>query len=219
MTTPHRLLARAEAQVHQNLFTMTTRARQALEQALEALKTQNAELAQRVVNEDLQQNHLLRIIEKECLQILATLEPRAGDLREVVASLQIAAELERIADHAKDIANIVLGMDPSDFSGPMDRIAAMGDLCQNMLTQVMEAYENLDAALAEHVAAHDKQVDELDEEASSSLMMTLMTTADTSMHCTHLLWIAYHLERIGDRATNIAERVVFMVTAETPDLG
>ncbi len=219
MTTPHRLLARAEAQVHQNLFTMTSRARQALEQAMEALKTQNAELAQQVVNEDLQQNHLLRIIERECLQILATLEPRAGDLREVVASLQIAAELERIADHAKDIANIVLGMDPSDFSGPMDRIAAMGDLCQDMLVQVMEAYENLDAALAEHVAAHDKQVDELDEEASSSLMMTLMTTADTSMHCTHLLWIAYHLERIGDRATNIAERVVFMVTAETPDLG
>lgn len=219
MTTPHRLLSRAEAQVHQNLFTMTSRARQALEQALEALKTQNAELAQEVVNEDLQQNHLLRIIERECLQILATLEPKAGDLREVVASLQIAAELERIADHAKDIANIVLGMDPSDFSGPMDRIAAMGDLCQNMLVQVMESYENLDSSLAEHVATHDKQVDELDEEASASLMMTLMTTADTSMHCTHLLWIAYHLERIGDRVTNIAERVVFMVTAETPDLG
>ena len=219
MTTPHRLLSRAEAQVHQNLFTMTSRARQALEQALEALKTQNAELAQDVVNEDLQQNHLLRIIERECLQILATLEPKAGDLREVVASLQIAAELERIADHAKDIANIVLGMDPSDFSGPMDRIAAMGDLCQNMLVQVMESYENLDSSLAEHVATHDKQVDELDEEASASLMMTLMTTADTSMHCTHLLWIAYHLERIGDRVTNIAERVVFMVTAETPDLG
>ncbi|WP_456445930.1 phosphate signaling complex protein PhoU [Thiolapillus sp.] len=219
MTTPHRLLSRAEAQVHQNLFTMTSRARQALEQALEALKTQNAVLAQEVVNEDLQQNHLLRIIERECLQILATLEPKAGDLREVVASLQIAAELERIADHAKDIANIVLGMDPSDFSGPMDRIAAMGDLCQNMLVQVMESYENLDSSLAEHVATHDKQVDELDEEASASLMMTLMTTADTSMHCTHLLWIAYHLERIGDRVTNIAERVVFMVTAETPDLG
>jgi len=219
MTTPHRLLTRAEAQVHQNLFTMTSRAREALEQALEALKTQNAELAQKVVNEDLQQNHLMRIIERECLQILATLEPRAGDLREVVASLQIATELERIADHAKDIANIVLGMDPSDFSGPMDRIAAMGDLCQNMLVQVMESYENLDAALAEHVASHDKQVDELDEEASASLMMTLMTSADTSMHCTHLLWIAYHLERIGDRVTNIAERVVFMVTAETPDLG
>ena len=219
MTTPHRLLVRAEAQVHQNLFTMTNKAHLSLEQAMDALKTQNAELAQQVVSNDLQQNHLMRIIEKECLQILATLEPKAGDLREVIASLQISSELERIADHAKGIANIVLGMDPSDFSGPMDRIAAMGDLCQTMLVQVMEAYENLDTELANHVADHDKQIDELDEETCSSLMMCLMTTADTTMHATHLLWIAYHLERIGDRITNIAERVVFMATAETPDLG
>lgn len=219
MTTPHRLLARAEAQVHKNLFSMANKARHALEQAMDALKTQDAELAQQVVEADLQQNHLMRIIERECLEILATLEPKAGDLREVVASLQISAELERIADHAKSIANIVLGMDATDFSGPMDRIASMGDLCQNMLLQVMEAYENLDATLAEHVAEHDQQVDELDEEASASLMMTLMTSADTTMHATHLLWVAYHLERIGDRITNIAERVVFMVTADTPSLG
>ena len=219
MTTPHRLLARAEAQVHKNLFTMTDKAHQAVEQAMEALKTQNADLAQKVVDADLQQNLLMRIVEKECLQILATLEPKASDLREVVASLQISTELERIADHAKDIARIVLSMDASDFSGPMDRLAAMGDLCQTMLVQVMEAYENLDAELAEHVAFHDNQMDELDEEACSSLMMTVMSSADTSMHATHLLWIAYHLERIGDRITNIAERVVFMVTAETPELG
>ncbi len=219
MTTPHRLLARAEGQVHQNLFTMADRARKALEQAMDALKTQDAVLAQRVVESDLQQNHLLRIIEQECLEILATLEPKAGDLREVVASLQIASELERIADHAKDIAKIVLAMDATDFSGPMDRIAAMGDLCQTMLTQVMEAYENLDAELARNVAEHDCEVDELDEAACSSLMMTLMTAADVHMHATHLLWIAHHLERVGDRITNIAERVVFMVTAETPELG
>ncbi len=219
MTTPHRLLARAEGKVHQNLFTMADHARQALELAMDALKSQDANLAQQVIETDLQKNHLLRIIERECLEILATLEPKAGDLREVVASLQIASELERIADHGKDIAKIVLEMDASDFSGPMDRIAAMGDLCQEMLLQVMEAYENLDAGLARHVAEHDCEVDELDEAACSSLMMTLMTTPDTTMHATHLLWIAYHLERIGDRATNIAERVVFMVTAETPELG
>lgn len=219
MTTPHRLLARAEGKVHQNLFTMTERAHEALEQAMDALKTQDATVAQQVVESDLQQNHLMRIIERECLEILATLEPKAGDLREVVASLQIASELERIADHAKDIAKIVLEMDGSDFSGPMDRIAAMGDLCQDMLTQVMEAYENLDVDLARHVAEHDRDVDELDEAAVSSLLMQLMTSADTTMHATHLLWIAYHLERIGDRATNIAERVTFMVTADTPDLG
>ena len=95
----------------------------------------------------------------------------------------------------------------------------MGDLCLNMISQVMESYVNLSDDLARHVAENDKRVDELDEEASSSLMMSLMTSADTSMHVTHLLWIAYHLERIGDRVSNIAERVVFMVTADTPELG
>jgi len=219
MTIPRRLLVSAEAQVHHNLQSMTQLAQQALEESMDALKTQNAELARKVVGEDLKQNHLMRIIEQECLQILATLEPKASDLREVVASMQISTELERISDHAKDIANIVLTMDAADFSGPMDRIGAMGDLCQNMVSQVMESYTNLNADLARHVAEVDQQEDELDEEASSSLMMTLMTSADTTMHNTHLLWIAYHLERIGDRVSNIAERVIFMITADTPDLG
>lgn len=219
MTSQHRLLVRAEAQVHHNLQSMTQFAQQALEEAMNALKTQNGELARTVVEKDLKQNHLMRIIEQECLQILAKLEPKASDLREVVASMQIATELERISDHAKSIANIVLTMDSEDFSGPMDRIAHMGDLCLNMISQVMEAYANMSDELARHVAENDRRVDELDEEASSSLMMTLMTSADTSMHATHLLWIAYHLERIGDRAGNIAERVVFMVTSDTPELG
>mgnify|MGYP001816476351 FL=1 len=219
MTSHHRLLVTAEAQVHNNLQSMTQLAQQALEEAMNALKTQNGELAKTVVEKDLKQNHLMRIIEQECLQILAKLEPKATDLREVVASMQIASELERISDHAKSIANIVLTMDSEDFSGPMDRIANMGDLCLNMISQVMEAYANVNAELAQHVAENDRRVDELDEEASSSLMMTLMTSADTSMHATHLLWIAYHLERVGDRVSNIAERVVFMVTSDTPELG
>jgi phosphate transport system protein len=198
---------------------MARRTAEALEHAMEALKTQNAEQARSVIDADLEQNQRLRLIEQECLEILATLEPKASDLRDVVAGLQIASELERIADHAKDIAKIVLGMDPSDFSGPMDRISAMGDLCQTMLTQVMEAYENLDVDLARSVTEHDCEVDELDEAACASLMMQLMTSPDTTMHATHLLWIAYHLERIGDRITNIAERVIFVVTAETPEVG
>lgn len=218
MTTHRRLLSTAEAQVQHNLFQMAKLATQSLEAAMDSLKTQDAGLAQMVVESDLKQNNLLRIIEKECLDILGTLRPKASDLREVVASLQISTELERIGDHGKDIATIVLGMNPEDFSGPMDRLAAMGDLCQTMLLQVMEAYGNLDRELAECVAATDKEVDDLDEEASSSLMMEVMTAPDTTMHATHLLWIAYHLERIGDRICNIAERVVFMVTAETPDL-
>ena len=191
----------------------------ALESAMDSLMSQNAALAQQVVEGDPQINTLLRVIESECLAALALQQPVAADLRDIVASMQIASELERIADHAKDIAKIVLGMDPGDFSGPMDRLASMNDVCVHMLMQVMDAYQSRDSDLARAAASHDEEVNELDEQAASSLMMQLMTAADPTMHATHLLWIAYHLERTGDRITNIAERIVFMVTAETPELG
>lgn len=219
MNKVHRVLDRQEVQIHTNMLGMAKLAEQALAAAMDSLMSQNAELAEQVVEGDLQINTLLRVIENECLQAIALHQPVAADLRDIIASLQVATEIERIADHAKDIAKIVLGMDPGDFSGPIDRLEEMNDLCVNMFTRVMEAYGNRDADLALAAAAEDSSVDELDQQAKSSLMMQLMTGADSTMHATHLLWIAYHLERIGDRVTNIAERVVFMVTAETPELG
>jgi phosphate transport system protein len=219
MTEPQRILDRQEVQIHDNVMDMARLTSEAMERATDSLMSQNAEVAQQVVDHDPQINALLRVIEHECLAALALQQPVASDLRDIVASMQIAGELERIADHAKDIAKIVLGMDPGDFSGPMDRLAAMSDLCCDMLTRVMEAYQNRDEELALAAAEADREVDELDRQAASSLMMQLMTETDRSMHATHLLWIAYHLERAGDRVTNIAERVVFMATAETPELG
>lgn len=219
MTEPRRASNREEHQIHENVSKMARLAGEALEQAMDSLMSQNVTLAQQVVARDSQLNTLLRVIETECMEVLALQRPTADGLREIVSGIQVATELERIADHAKDVAKIVLGMDPEDFSGPMDRISSMGDICINMLIRVMEAYENRDEALARAAAEEDCVVDELDEEAASSLMMQLMTQPDPTMHATHLLWIAYHLERTGDRISNIAERVVFMVTGETPELG
>lgn len=218
MTDPRIQLAREEKQIHTNVIGMAKLAAQAMEKASDALMSQSAQLAQEVVDDDAKINAMMRVVEQECLEALALQQPVARDLREVVASLQVAGELERIADHAKDIAAIVLGMDGSQFDGPMAHLAEMEDLCQDMLTRVMEAFENRDIALARAAADTDNQVDDLDEQTVSSLMMKLMTGPDVGMHATHLLWIAYHLERVGDRITNIAERVVFMVNAETPDL-
>lgn len=219
MNEPRRALDREAHQILTNISKMARLAAEALEQSMDSLMSQNVDLAQQVVDNDAHLNTLLRVIETECLQALALQHPTVDDLREIVSGIQVATELERIADHAKDIAKIVLGMDPEDFSGPMDRLSSMGDICINMLTRVMEAYENRDEALARAAAEEDRVVDELDEEAASSLMMQLMTQPDPTMHATHLLWIAYHLERTGDRIGNIAERVIFMVTGETPELG
>jgi len=218
MTDIRSVLSREEKKIHANVMALGKLAGEAIAKASDSLMSQNADLAQEVVDADAQINTLRRVVEQECLRALALQQPVARDLREIIASLQIASELERIGDHGKDIAAIVLGMDGSQFHGPMDRIAEMEDLCQNMLVRVMEAYENRDPVLACAAAEDDDAVDDLDEQAVSSLLMQLMTEPDVCMHATHLLWIAYHLERVGDRITNIAERVVFMVNAETPDL-
>lgn len=218
MPGSHRMLFREEKIIHDNLLKMGSIADKELENAMASLMAQDAQLAESVVSSDNDLNALHRIVESECLNCLALRQPVADDLREVVASLQIAGELERIGDHAKDIAKIVLAMDPSDFSGPMQQIAQMGDLSGKMLEQVMEAVSNKDASLARLAADEDHELDDLDNEAVSSLMMKLMSEPDASMHSTHLLWIAYHLERVGDRVANIAERVIFMVTNDTPDL-
>jgi phosphate transport system protein len=212
------VLEKDSIQIHQNLRSMYQLANTALEKALDSLETQRVDLADAVVNSDMKLNELNRIVERECLQVLEERHPGGGNLREIIASMQVANEIERIGDHAKDIARIVLGMDPDDFSGPMSQLMQMRDVCQNMFTQVMEAFENRDEALAISAAANDEEVDELNVEASSSLLMQLVTQPDPSMHATHLLWIAYHMERVGDRIKNIAERVVFMVTSETPNL-
>ena len=213
-----RLLEKEESRLHDNLSRMLGLARKALEGALLSLESQEVEQAQAVVDRDVDLNNLHQIIEKECLEVLALQQPVARDLREVIGSLQVASELERIGDHAKDIARIVLEMDPSDFSGPLDRILHMGDLVLVMLDQVGEAVLNKDEPLARAAAAEDRQVDELDQEAVADLLMQLATAPDTRMHSTHLLWIAYHLERVGDRVKNIAERVVFMVSADNVEL-
>lgn len=204
--------------VQENIDKLAHLAVKSLEKSIAALATQDAEIADKVASEHNQANALLRIIEQECLETLEANNVRGEDLRALIGAIQLAAELDRIADHTHSIAKIVLSMDASDFSGPLDKISSMATLCQDMLVRAVEAYHNRDADLAIAAAAEDEQVNELDEDASSSLLMQLMSAPDQSMHATHLLWIAYHLERVGDHITHICERVVFVATGETPEL-
>jgi phosphate transport system protein len=207
-----------ETKIHEMILQMYQHADDAIESAIQSLMSQDAEIAEAIVKDDANLNTLHRQVEKECMMLIATQQPVARDLLEIIASLQISSEFERIGDHAKSIAKIVMGMDASDFSGPIDKLSEMSYICKDMCSQVMEAYSNRDAELARNSASTDDEIDDLNQMASSSLLIRLVSEPDQAMHATHLLWIAYHLERIGDRINNIAERVVFMVTAETPDL-
>lgn len=218
MAKGRHVLSEQESRSREAINQMYEIARNALLQSMESLESQNAFMADDIVKRDVELNDLNREIEQECLIMITTRQPMARDVLEILATLQISSHLERIGDHAKDIANIVKGMDPSDFSGPMNQLSEMASVCNDMFIKVIQAYNDRDENLARVCANEDHDVDDLNHLASSSLLMQLVSQPDVHMHATHLLWIAYHLERIGDLIKNIAERVVFMITSKTPDL-
>jgi phosphate transport system protein len=212
------VLAREERAIHEHIRGMARLARSAFDGAVSCLREQDVDLAERIVREDAEINALRRQVERECLFAIASQQPVAGDLREIVADLLIASDLERMADHAAGIAKIVLEMDPSDVTGPTEKLWRMSEVVGEMIDKVWLAYDTADESLARQVGGLDAEVDDLHEELLASLVMRLATEPDTSSRATHLLWITHKLERIGDHATNVAERVVFMVSGETPEL-
>ena len=212
------VLAREERAIHDQIQAMARLARTAFDGAVASLRDQNVDQAERIIRSDAEVNALRRQVERECLFAIASQQPVARDLRVIIADLLIASDLERMADHAAGIAKIVLEMDPSDASGPIDKLWRMADVVGDMIDKVWLAYDDGDEALAREVGRLDGEVDDLHEEVLAALVMRLATEPDTSSRATHLLWITHKLERIGDHATNVAERVVFMVTGETPEL-
>jgi phosphate transport system protein len=218
MSDVRRVLAREERAIHSDVLELARLAARALEEAMESLRLQDADRAGRVIADDQAINTLRRRVECECLFAIASQQPVARDLRELIAGLLIASDLERIADHAAGVAKIVREMDPSDLSGPMDKLWQMAAVARRMLDSVTKAYDTADAELARQVGDADTELDDLHEQCLAALVMRLATEADVRSHATHLLWIVHNLERIGDYATNVAERVIFLITGETPEL-
>jgi phosphate transport system protein len=218
MNDVRRVLAREERAIHTEILELARLAVRAVDEAVECLRLQDAERAGRVIANDQVINDLRRRVERECLFAIASQQPVARDLRELIAGLLIASDLERIADHAAGVAKIVREMDPSDISGPMDKLWKMTAVARRMLETVTKAYDTADADLARQVGEIDTELDDLHEQCLATLVMRLATQADVHSHATHLLWVVHNLERIGDHATNVAERVVFLVSGETPEL-
>lgn len=218
MSDVRRVRAREERAIHSEILELARLAARAFDEAMESLRLQDAERAGRVIADDRPINELRRRVERECLFAIASQQPVARDLRELIAGLLIASDLERIADHAAGIAKIVREMDPSDLSGPMDKVGQMGSVARRMLETVTLAYDTGDPALACQVGDADTELDDLHEQCLATLVMRLATEADVHSHATHLLWIVHNLERVGDHATNVAERVLFLVSGETPEL-
>ena len=182
--------------------------------AVEAVSRRDTGLAEGAVGGDKRIDALQVEIEDRALKLLALRQPMAVDLRETLAAIKIASELERIGDLAKNIAKraIVLNREP-----PIrltTSLARMGRVALAQLKQVLDAYSDRNAEAAEAVWKQDNEIDELYNSLFRELLTYMMEDPRTIGSSTHLLFIAKNIERSGDHATNIAEVVYHMVKAD-----
>jgi phosphate transport system protein len=182
--------------------------------ATEAIVTGDNAKANRAVEQDKEVDVLERQAEQLVIRMLALRQPMASDLRQIVAALKITAALERIGDYAKNVAkrSIVLSQFTTPFS--LTGLAAMARLVQENLRLVIDAVGENDDRKAVQVWQSDQAIDDLYNSIFRELVTYMMEDARSITPCTHLLFIAKNLERIGDHATNIAETVHYAVTGE-----
>jgi phosphate transport system protein len=182
-----------------------------LRQAAEALQARNNDIATETSKRDLEVNALESSINQQGLKMLALRQPMASDLRLVIGTLKIARDLERMGDYAANIAKRASKINAGDELGPTQAVLAMARLAEPILHDALLAYETQDIDLAKKVESMDDVLDEAYNALLTEIMSYMQTHPDDIKLCTHLIFIAKNFERVGDRATNIAETVQFIV--------
>jgi phosphate transport system protein len=187
--------------------------------ASEAVMERNAEAASRTVEEDVKVDALEREVDAFVIRMLALRQPMAADLRHIVAGLKITGDLERIGDYASNVAkrSIVLAQFPAPYS--LGGLASMLGLVQGQLKSIIDALGSNDSDKAIEVWRSDRAVDDIYNTIFRELITYMMEDPRNITPCTHLLFIAKNLERIGDHTTNIAETIYYAVKGEViPDV-
>ena len=188
-----------------------------LADAIQALVRFDAEEARRIVEEDKKIDELESEIDEFTVKLVALRQPMAADLRVIITGLKIASNLERIGDYAKNIAKRTLTLSKTPTIGSsVNAIARMAGVAQGMIKNVLDAYVARDADKADDVRLRDQEVDQIHSSLFRELLTYMMEDPRKIGTCTHLLFIAKNVERIGDHTTSIAEQIHFMVHGQMP---
>jgi len=180
--------------------------------AIEAIGKRDMALAEAAIAGDPRIDELQLSIEDQAVKVLALRQPLAIDLRDTLAAIKIASELERVGDLAKNIAKRALVLNREPPIRLTLSLARMGKVTLSQINTVLDAYSDRDAAGAEAVWRQDNEIDEIYNSLFRELLTYMMEDPRTISLCTHLLFVAKNIERCGDHATNIAETVYHMVS-------
>lgn len=186
----------------------------AIVDSIEALKTRNLELSHKVVAQDDIIDKKTNEIEEKAIDLIATQQPIAIDLRTLMSVIHISVELERMGDYAEGIGKIGIMMGNDPPVKPLVDIPKMADKASGMLKRSLDSLVRRDPILARQVCDDDDEVDNLYDQIYNDLIRLMVSDPSTIQRATYLMWAAHDLERIADRATNIGERVIFLVTGQ-----
>jgi phosphate transport system protein len=205
-------------EIQDDVLVMGSMVEKAITRSIEALKERDLDKAREVITGDLKINKKRFNIEEKCVQLIATQQPMAGDLRAIICVLNIITEIERIGDHAEGIAKIVAMIGDEPLLKPLIDIPRMAEKVNDMLHRSLDALINRDADAAKLIVGEDDEVDNLYDQVFRELLTFMAEDPKTITRATRLIWVAHNLERSADRVTNICERVVYMVTGKMEEL-
>ncbi len=189
-------------------------AEEQVEQAIQAVARRDAKIADQVLRSDVRLDQLEREVDSEVIRLLALRQPMARDLREIISALKIASDLERVGDYAANIAKRSMVLVQMPPVRPAITIPRMGRLVQEILKDVLDAYVDRDVDRAILAWRRDEELDDLFTNLFREVLIYMTEDPGNITPCTHILFMAKNLERVGDHATNIAETIHFLVLGE-----
>lgn len=185
----------------------------ALELAMRSLAERNSKLAKKVIKDDKIINKLELKIDQKSVEILALQQPAAHDLRFVISVAKITPVLERIADHAANIAEAVLVLNDEPQTSFYSDLQRMGDIAGEMLQSALDAFTSEDSETSRQVIKRDHEIDECYSRVFDKLIRMMIDNPSATTSAAHLLFVAKHLERIGDYVKDICELNVYLTEA------
>lgn len=202
----------------EKLLNMSSTVEIALKNSIEALRNQNLELADEVIEGDKLINQLELEIEELIIKVIAAQQPVATDLRKIISTLKVSTSIERIGDFAVDISKATKRIGKQQLIKPLKDIPIMAEVVQDMIRKCIHAFMEEDAELALEAAAIDDQVDKMYSDIVKELLQKMIEHPNEIEQVLLLAYVARYIERVADHTTNIAEAILYIVKGERVDL-
>lgn len=204
--------------LHDDLLRMGSMVEKQIHNCIKALAEQDLELAQKVIDNDEIVDDMQKEIENRAIKLIAMQQPLAVDLRTIFTTTKIVTDLERIADHAVDIAKVVKRLKNDKYIKSLIDIPKMGELVKEMIKESLDAYIEGNTENAYKTCRKDDDIDAIYKQVFSELLLMMMEDPKTINQASQFLFVCKYLERIADHTTNICESTIYLVTGEQIDL-